>query len=120
MNGHPAFIAALEELKALHISKQADYGTDDDPFANYRSAEEIGIPAWKAALSRAMEKTNRLKTFCNKGTLKNESVEDSMMDASNCFLIALVLYRESVNAKSSNSNPLPELPDARPTRVSDR
>lgn len=94
---HPSsesFHNCLEEIADLHDKKQADYGTDEDPFANVRASEEFGIPAWKGAALRANDKMSRLKTFCNKGSLTNESVEDSLKDLAVYALIALVLFRE--------------------------
>ncbi len=92
-----AFNALLDDIKELHNRKQADYGRDDDPFANIRASEEFGIPAWLGAVVRANDKMSRLKTFAAKGALKNESVEDSLMDGAIYHLIALLLYREQSN-----------------------
>ena len=86
----------MEEIMAMHLKKGADYGTNKDNFANVRSAEEFGIPAWQGAVLRANDKMARLKTFCVKGELQNESVEDSLLDLANYAAIALTLYRESV------------------------
>ena len=94
IKGDPRFHAILKEIGSLHDRKQADYGTDADPFANYRSSEEIGIPAWQNAFMRSMEKTNRVKSFIRNGRLANEGVEDAFMDLATCAIIALLEYRE--------------------------
>lgn len=88
------FHMALVEIAALHDAKQHDYGRDSDPFANIRASEEFGVPAWMGAVLRGNDKMSRLKTFAQKGVLKNESVEDSLMDLAVYALIALVLFRE--------------------------
>jgi hypothetical protein len=36
--GNPQYLALLDEMKALHIRKAADYGRGTDPLANVRSA----------------------------------------------------------------------------------
>lgn len=36
----------LRRIGRLHGAKQADYGTDQDPFANVRGASEWGIEPW--------------------------------------------------------------------------
>lgn len=92
--GDPRFHALLEEIGELHDRKQADYGVDEDPFANVRGSQEWGIPPWLGAMVRANDKVRRLQTFARKGTLENEGVEDSMMDLAVYALIALVLFRE--------------------------
>lgn len=92
--GDPRFHELLQEIGALHDRKQADYGSDGDPFANVRATEEWGMPAWVGSLMRLNDKVHRLKQFAQKGALANESAEDSMLDIAVYSLIALVLYRE--------------------------
>jgi hypothetical protein len=92
--GDPRFHALLKQIGDLHDKKQADYGTDGDPFANVRASAEWGVPSWVGALVRLNDKVHRLKQFAKKGALANESAEDSMMDIAVYALIALVLYRE--------------------------
>ncbi len=93
--GDSRFLQILDEMRAMHIKKGADYGTKRDIFANVRASEEFGIPAWQGAVVRANDKMARLKAFCQKGSLSNEPVEDSLIDAANYFVIALVLFREA-------------------------
>src|SRR3990172_3802651 len=94
---HPAsqrFHEILRELGALHNKKQADYGTDTDPFANVRGSTEWGVPAWVGALVRANDKIKRLQSFARKGVLANESVQDSLRDLAVYAVISLVLYEQ--------------------------
>lgn len=93
-HGSIRFHAILKELGDLHDKKQADYGTDNDPFANVRASERFGIPAWVGSVLRGNDKMARLQTFIRKGTLKNESVEDSLRDLAVYAIIALVLLEE--------------------------
>lgn len=92
--GDPRFHALLDEIGQLHDRKQEDYGTDHDPFANVRASQEFGVAPWIGALIRLNDKVTRLRQFANRGSLANESAEDSMMDIAVYALIALVLYRE--------------------------
>ena len=92
--GHPEYLKLLDEMRALHVRKAADYGRGADPFANVRASGEFGIPAWVGVMVRANDKLHRIKSFAQNGSLKNESVEDSLMDLAAYSLIALVLYRE--------------------------
>ena len=94
---HPssqAFMGLLVDMAEMHARKASDYGTDQDSFANVRSAVDFGVEAYKGALIRAGDKVARLKTYAQKGTLANEGVEDSMLDLACYALIALVLFRE--------------------------
>lgn len=95
---HPAsrvFCGILDEMKAMHLKKGADYGTDADPFSNVRASEQFGIPAWLGSVVRGNDKMSRLKTFAQKGVLRNESVEDSLLDLAVYAVIGLVLFRET-------------------------
>ncbi len=99
--GDPGFLAILDEIRAMHIKKGMDYGTSKDTFANVRASEEFGIAGWKGAVLRANDKMARIKTYCEKGTLANEGVEDSLLDAANYFIIALRLFREPKSVATS-------------------
>lgn len=88
------FKSILDEMAALHDKKQRDYGRDTDPFANVRASEDFGIDGWKGCLIRANDKIRRLQTYCRKGTLANEGVEDSLIDLAVYAVIALCLWRE--------------------------
>src|SRR5688500_16947624 len=97
------FRELLKELGELHDRKQEDYGAENDPFANVRSSEEWGVPPWVGALIRMNDKVKRLQAFARKGSLTNESVEDSLKDIPVYALIALILYeQESIRGTSDN------------------
>lgn len=93
--GDPDFFKALEELALLHDLKNRDYGTEEDPLANCRASEVWGISAWLGTMVRANDKMVRIQSFARKGSLANESLEDSLIDLAAYSLIALVLYRRS-------------------------
>lgn len=101
--GDPKFLAILDEIRDMHERKGADYGTDRDGYANVRSSEEFGIPAWEGAILRANDKMSRLKTFCVKRTLKNEGVEDTLLDLATYAVIALRLFREAYDIEPLKS-----------------
>ncbi len=92
--GDPRFHALLKEIGELHDRKQSDYGAEKDPFANVRASEKWGVAPWVGALVRLNDKVTRLQSFARKGSLANESAEDSMLDIAVYALISLILYRE--------------------------
>lgn len=97
-DAHPMslkFYESLGEMAKLHAKKQADYGRDDDPFANVSASEEFGIKPWIGCMVRANDKMRRLQAFAQKGVLLNESAEDSLIDLAVYSVIGLVLMRES-------------------------
>ncbi len=88
------FHALLKEIGELHDRKQADYGSDADPFANVNAATKFGIKPWVGALLRINDKITRLQSLIVKGRLVNESAEDSLRDIAVYALIALLLSEE--------------------------
>lgn len=96
------FDKVIQEIIALHAKKQADYGTASDPFANIRASQRFSIPPWLGAVLRANDKISRIQSFCVNGNLKNESLEDSLMDLAVYAIIALALRREELNAAKEN------------------
>lgn len=88
------FHRILNELADLHDKKQNDYGKDGDPLANVRAAEEWGVDSWVGAGIRMTDKIRRLQKAATGGTLKNESVEDSLRDIAVYAIIALILFEE--------------------------
>ena len=101
LTGSRRFHEILKELGSLHDKKQQDYGTPTDPFANVRSSEDWGIPAWVGGMVRATDKLKRIQKYARQGHLANESVEDSFRDLAVYAIIALVLWEETQLAEGS-------------------
>lgn len=95
--GDAGFHAILKEIGELHNKKQADYGRKSDPFANIRASQDFGISPWIGAIVRGNDKMNRIKAFLINGNLKNESLEDSLLDLAVYAIIALRLRREEMS-----------------------
>jgi hypothetical protein len=97
--GDPDFESALVEVLNMHRRKGADYGTEDDFFANVSQSENWGIEPWVGAMLRLNDKVIRLQQAAQRGSLVNESVEDSMLDIATYAIIALCLFRRSVDTE---------------------
>ena len=94
MNDSEAFLAALNDIKEMHLQKSKDYGRVDKPFANVQASEDWGIPDWIGTLVRATDKIRRLQAVAQGSKLSNEGVEDSLIDLATYAVIALTLYRQ--------------------------
>ena len=83
-------------MKKTHDAKRHDYANPDDVFANFRTCEAAGIPAWKGCCVRIGDKFSRIMGFAKKEKLKvkDESIKDTLIDMANYALIALILYEE--------------------------
>ena len=97
------FSQILKEMQAMHDKKQADYGKTGDPFANVRASEDFGIEGWVGCMTRANDKMRRLQAAARGQNLKNESIEDSLLDLATYTVIALVLYRETMNCQNTSN-----------------
>lgn len=93
--GSTTFLELLDELRALHLSKSADYGSETDPLANIRQgADFVDIEPWRGCMVRIADKVQRLRTYCRTGRLVHEGVRDTLLDLSAYSLLAIVLYDE--------------------------
>ena len=100
--GHPEFMKILQEIGSLHKKKGADYGVPDAIFLNIRQSMDWGVQRWVGSMVRAGDKVVRLKAAATGSKLKNEGVEDSLMDLAAYAIIALVLYREGHKNNASD------------------
>ena len=93
--GDPRFHAKLAEMGRPHDSKQNDYASVSDPFANVRASEDFGVEGWVGCMIRANDKMRRLQNAAQGVELSHEGVADSLMDLSVYAIIGLVLFEES-------------------------
>jgi hypothetical protein len=93
IKGNPEFEKVIEEVLEMHRRKGADYGTDDDFFANVSASAQWGIEPWVGAMMRANDKVVRLQSAAKGSSLKNEGIEDSLLDIATYAVIALCLLR---------------------------
>ena len=81
-------------LHALHTRKQADYGRGEDPFANLRSSQDFGLPAWMGVAIRMNDKLHRLKSYAINKSLENEGVIDTFRDLAAYAVMGKILWDE--------------------------
>ena len=92
------YLSLLEQMKELHIKKNAGYSGKDNPdaWANFRMAEQFGVSAFQGCLVRMSDKyiriTNLVKDPSNEQV--GESIDDTLFDLAAYALIAICLRRE--------------------------
>jgi hypothetical protein len=106
---NPAFLAILDEIKALHESKNHDYATNADPLSNLRRSEAFGVPAFKGVLVRLSDKWSRIEQLVSGKTPKHESLRDSLIDNAVYSLLAVVLLDEQATERMLDAY-TPQLP----------
>lgn len=91
---------ALKLLQSMHDvyeAKDSDYSENDLPMGNLRESTELGIEPWKGVLLRIGDKKRRVGSFINKESykVKDEAVEDTLIDMANYSLLGAALFSES-------------------------
>jgi hypothetical protein len=92
------FLIELEELAKAGIEtarkKNADYANSDDPFANFRLSEMVGVPVERGILVRMTDKIRRIANLLDRDPeVADESVDDTLADLANYALILRVWLR---------------------------
>jgi hypothetical protein len=102
---NPEFKALLDEMLAIHDRKNHDYATDEDPYANFRVCEMMGVSPFKGIIIRLCDKFSRITGFAQKETLKvkDESIEDTLLDMANYCLLAILLRREETSKRKTET-----------------
>jgi hypothetical protein len=96
---HKTFLKHLTQFYDANIEiakkKNADYGGERDPFANFILCEELGITSTeKGILIRMTDKLSRIATLIDKPPkVKDESLDDTLKDLANYSAI-LYAYRK--------------------------
>lgn len=101
IQGDPEFESVIEEVLAMHRRKGADYGSDEDFFANVSASKDWGVSPWIGAMMRANDKVVRLQSAAKGSTLQNEGIEDSLLDIATYSVIALCLFRREFGSGRS-------------------
>lgn len=89
---------ATAKMVATAEKKNADYtGGAADPFANFMVVEQLDVvSAETGILVRLTDKFMRVRSFIKKGVLqvKDETVEDTLLDMANYCLIMAALIKQ--------------------------
>ena len=95
--GHPLFHELLEKMREIHNAKNADYG-DGKQLGNFMEAEGFGVSAFRGILIRISDKYSRIKSLCKRegmeGEVKDESIEDTLLDMAIYSVLAIIMLRE--------------------------
>lgn len=96
------FLASMSQnanyALSLVIKKTQDYATIDDPYRNFRMSESVGVSIEKGILVRMCDKLSRIGNLIenNDPSVKNESIEDTLIDIMN-YANILLCYTQQKN-----------------------
>jgi hypothetical protein len=104
--GHPIFYLMIQKMAKLHANKNRDYG-NGNPLGNFMTAEDLGVDPFMGVLIRMSDKWTRICSLVNQGTnyVKDESIEDTLLDLANYCLLSLVIKREVDKKKPYMEDP---------------
>ena len=104
--GHPDFYGLLDQMAKLHSRKNHDYAGTSDPLKNLRACTRLELDPFIGVMVRLQDKWSRIEEFVKSKTLlvKNESVEDTLMDNAVYSLLAIILLREQKESESDEYN----------------
>jgi hypothetical protein len=87
-------------MKLLIEAKNSDYSPGDDPFANFRISEDIGVDPLKGLFLRIQDKMQRFKAWASAGKLEvdGEGLEDVFEDLIGYSCLALGMLKEKKSA----------------------
>lgn len=87
----------FEECLVILDKKNADYAGEKDPFENFNNSRLAHVSVPQAILVRIVDKISRMGNLLVRAAqVKNETIEDTIMDAIN-YLAILLAYIHSKN-----------------------
>ena len=91
------FKAITDKMYEITKAKNSDYsGNSEEPFKNFTMVETMGFATTEQGFcTRLTDKFMRIASFVKNGTLqvKDESVEDTLLDAANYCLLFICYLR---------------------------
>lgn len=103
--GNPTFYRLLARMVLIHESKNQDYG-DGNPFGNFYKSKEVGVDVLSGVLVRMSDKWSRICTLAkrknNAAMVKDESIEDTLIDMANYAIIACSIYKNEIQNKPTS------------------
>lgn len=95
---------ACTKMHDIMKQKNHDYSGSIDPFINFKSVEALGICSTEQGfMTRMMDKVCRITNFMQSGELhvKDESVEDTLMDLANYSLLLMLYIKMNKKPKAT-------------------
>ncbi len=89
----------FERATEIMREKSCDYAQLDDPYANFRGAEFLGVNLKRGILVRVMDKISRINNLIDRGAEVEESVEDNCLDLMNYINIVLMKFQSEIRRK---------------------
>jgi len=92
------FEDVLDQMLAIHKTKDADYSGGNESFSNFKESERIGVNDWKGAFIRLQDKYSRCCNLIKKKeahAVKTETLDDTLIDLANYAIIVYILKKRA-------------------------
>ncbi len=89
------YARAMDIMRA----KNSDYAQPDDPYANFRGSEILGVDLKRGILVRIMDKIARLNNLIDREAKVDESIDDTCLDLMNYVNIILMKFQSEWEEK---------------------
>jgi hypothetical protein len=102
MSGDKNYLKLLDDMRELHIKKNAGYsGDSQDRWANFRMSESFGVSAVLGCLVRMSDKFIRIQNLIKnpKNEQVGETITDTLMDLASYALITICLLNEGKSSR---------------------
>lgn len=109
MAGDPKYLQLLEDMKNLHIKKNAGYSGDSpDRWDNFRESEGFGVTSILGVLVRMGDKWIRIKNLIKNPSNEKvgEAITDTLMDLASYALICICLMNEKSSKVENPPTPI--------------
>ena len=104
---NPKFIAALDNMRKTHDSKNEDYAAKGNPYSNFEeAAEAAGITVDEQFMALLGAKWARLRQLFSGKTPNHESLQDNLKDFAN---YAAIWYSYHLEVEPDECGLLPRL-----------
>lgn len=111
MSRIPEFIQTLEQMKEIHIKKNKDYASEENPFSNFDFSDlmmRMFPDRHKTFVWPIATKLARLSSLLQSGNIpNNESIEDSFVDIANYIILWKCDYSRRRSDVSPATHPKP-------------
>ena len=85
---------ALQSMLRVSAKKRNDY-SGVGPWQNFRNTSDFfNLPKWMSAIFNCVQKLERVRTLSDGREVKNEPLEDTLLDLANYALFAYAMYLE--------------------------
>lgn len=124
LRGIDLFLYLHNRMREIFVAKNTDYAgathREHDPWANFRFAERIGVPAYLGAWVRKIDKETRAKNIHLHGNaVQDEGLVDTLFDDAVYALIVLCAYVEHLRDGGTRGSDM-DLAYARHGEIVDR